>query len=137
MARKLPRLTVETAPFWQGGAQNTLRICRCKACGFRLHPPTPICPKCNSFDVAPEPVSGRGRVASFTINHQPWAPDLEVPFVIAIVELIEQPGLRFLTNIVNCDYRDVVIDMAVKVVFEQHEDIWLPLFERDSSGAHA
>ncbi|KCZ45740.1 Zn-ribbon domain-containing OB-fold protein [Hyphomonas sp. CY54-11-8] len=81
------------------------------------------------MDVSSEPVSGRGRVVSFTINHQAWAPGLVVPFVIAIVELVEQTGLRFLSNIVNCDPDDVLIGMEVVVVFEQIEDVWLPLFE--------
>jgi uncharacterized OB-fold protein len=131
LARKLPQLSPETTPFWQGGAAGELRIFRCQACALWIHPPTPICPKCDCLNVGPEPVSGQGRVASFTINHQVWAPGLEVPFVIAIVELPEQPGLRFLTNIVGCDPQAVEIGMPVRVVFEQHEDVWLPLFERD------
>lgn len=77
-------------------------------------------------------MSGRGSVVSYTINQQRWVPDLDVPYVVAIVELIEQPGLRFLTNIVDCPPDEVVIDMPVRVIFEQIEDVWLPLFRRDS-----
>jgi uncharacterized OB-fold protein len=68
-------------------------------------------------------------VATFSINHQPWVPGLKVPYTVAIVELVEQPGLRLTTNIVNCDPADVRIDMPVKVLFENVEDVWLPLFE--------
>jgi uncharacterized OB-fold protein len=137
MARKLPLLTQENRAFWQGGAKGELRICRCGACGEWIHPPTPICLKCDSLDLAPQAVSGRGSVASFTINYQKWAAELEVPFVIAIVELVEQPGLRFLTNIVGCPPGAVTIGMPVHVVFEQHEDVWLPLFAPDTAGRDA
>jgi hypothetical protein len=134
LARKLPLLNAENEAFWRGGAVGELRIFRCRDCAHWHHPPTPLCPKCGGLNVGPEPMSGRGRVASFTVNHQRWDPQLEVPFVIAIVELAEQPGLQFLTNIVGCAPEDVVIGMQVRVAFEQHEDIWLPLFKKDGRG---
>ena len=84
-----------------------------------------------SFDVGPRAVSGRGSVASFTVNHQRWVSDLPVPHVVAIVELAEQPGLRLLSNIVGGAPDDVHIGMPVRVTFEQIVDVWLPLFERD------
>jgi uncharacterized OB-fold protein len=133
MVRKLPQLTAESEPFWRGGAAGELLIFRCRDCERWFHPPTPLCPKCGGLDVGPQPVSGRGRVATFTVNHQAWDPALDVPFVIAIVELVEQAGLRFLTNIVDCPPEEVAIDMPVRVVFQQHEDVWLPLFKRDAT----
>ena len=62
------------------------------------------------------------------INRQPFLASLPPPYVIAIVELVEQVGLQFTTNIVECDPDDVVIGMPVRVVFEQHGEIWLPKF---------
>jgi uncharacterized OB-fold protein len=58
-------------------------------------------------------------------------PGPEPPFVLAIVALPEQPGLRLTTNIVNCPADDVSIGMQVQVVFEAHEaeEVWIPLFE--------
>lgn len=132
MTRKLPAITADSAPFWQGGAEGRLQMHHCQGCGRFFHPPAPICPRCTSLDVAPRAVSGNGKVVSFTVNHQTWRPDLKEPYVVAIVELVEQPGLRFVTNIVGTPPGDVRIDMPVKVRFEQHEDIWLPLFEKDA-----
>lgn len=128
MTRKLPALTPDTAPFWQGGAQGLLNVHRCSACSRWFHPPAPICPHCRSFDVAPQPVSGHGKVLTFTINQQAWTPDLEEPYVVAIIELDEQAGLRLTSNIVRCAPQEVQIDMPVRVVFEQQEDVWIPLF---------
>jgi uncharacterized protein len=130
MTRKLPALRPETAPFWQGGSRGVLQIHYCKTCRRFFHPPSPICPACNSFDVTPRPVSGKGRVVTFTINRQAWTPELAEPYVVAIIELAEQADLRLLSNIVGCDPDQVAIDMPVTVTFAQFEDIWIPLFER-------
>lgn len=135
MARKLPALTPDTAPFWHGGAQGVLNIHRCAACTRWFHPPAPICPRCGSFEVGAQPVSGRGKVLTFTVNHQAWTPELKDPYVVAIVELAEQAGLRVLSNVVDCAVDRVAIDMPVQVRFEQHEDVWLPLFSPADRGA--
>ena len=130
MPRKLPQVTSDSSAFWQGGASSRLMIHCCSACTRFFHPPAPICPRCGSLNVAPVPVSGRGRIATFTINQQAWKPELVEPYVVAIIELDEQPGLRVLSNIVGLPPEQVSIDMPVRVVFEQHEDVWLPLFEK-------
>lgn len=82
------------------------------------------------MNVAPEPTSGRGRVATFTVNHQAWKPELTEHYVVAIIELDDQPGLRLFSNVVGMPPEQVRIDMPVQVRFEQHEDVWLPLFEK-------
>jgi uncharacterized OB-fold protein len=130
--RKLPHLSAETRPFWTGGSASELRIHRCDDCRLYFHPPAPVCRHCASRRVTPTPVSGRGRVLTFTVNHQVWTPELSEPFVVAIIELEEQAGLRFLSNVVNCDPEIIAIDMPVRVVFEQNEDVWIPLFEQAS-----
>ena len=127
-ALPLPAVTPITEPFWTGGADGQLLIQRCTACDHWIHPPAPICPSCLSTDVGPQPVSGRGVIASFTINWQPWLPNLEVPYALAIVELPEQAGLRLTSRIVDCAIADIAIGQTVSVIFEPHGDVWLPLF---------
>ena len=127
--RILPQVTDRNEHFWRGGAQGELRFLRCQSCATYIHPPSPICPECLGKDLAPEAVSGRARVLTYTINHQPWIPGFEPPYAIAIVEVEEQSGLRLTTNIVNCSPEDVKIGMQVRVVFEQCEDVYVPLFE--------
>jgi hypothetical protein len=73
-------------------------------------------------------------VLTFTINRQVWQAGLEEPFVVAIVEMEEQEGLRLTTNIVNCAVEEVYIGQAVSVIFDKREDVWLPLFEPDLQG---
>ncbi len=126
--RVLPRVTAANEHFWTGGADGELRILTCRGCGYRIHPPAPVCPRCLGREVAPEALSGRGVVHTFTVNCQPWYPHLDPPYVVAIVALEEQDDLRLTTNLVDVDPDDVRIGMPVEVVFEPYDDVWLPLF---------
>jgi uncharacterized OB-fold protein len=131
----LPELTDRNRHFWQGGARNELVFLRCQGCGYYLHPPIPVCPVDQSKDVRPEAVSGRATLASYTVNHHPWMPGFETPYIVAIVEIVEQEGLRLTTNLINCTPEEIQTGMAVRVVFRHLEDpngdVWLPLFEPD------
>lgn len=128
MPLPLPELTAENTAFWTGGADGVLQIMACGACDHRIHPPQLICPACLSPEVSPVAASGRGKVYSYTINRQPWLPDLEVPYALAIVELDDQPGIR-LTARLKADYLDrIAIGSPVVVAFEQREDVFIPYF---------
>lgn len=126
--RPLPALDSENAPFWTGGADGKLLIARCDDCGNYIHPATDFCPACESRAVTPQPVSGRATVYAFTVNHRAWIPGLAVPYVLAMVQLEEQSDVRLPTNIIGCDPQSVHVGMAVEVCFEQHEDVFIPLF---------
>ena len=128
--RPLPRLDPDNRAFWTGGAAGELRICHCRDCDSWVHPPGPVCRYCLSENIGPEAVSGAGVVDTFTVNHQAWAPGVEVPFVIARVALDGAPGVILTTNIVGCPVDAVEIGDRVRVVFEQHDDVWIPLFEK-------
>ncbi len=126
--RVQPALDDENRFFWTSGADGRLRFLRCGSCGYFLHPPSPRCPRCGSRDLAPDAVSGRAEVYSFTVNHQPWDGSTE-PWVIALVAFPEQEDLRLTTNIVGCRPEDVRIGLPVQVTFEQHDQVWFPVFE--------
>jgi uncharacterized OB-fold protein len=126
--RVLPHVTAANEHFWRGGEHGELRFLRCRACRTYVHPPAPVCPDCYGKDLTVEAVSGRASVLTFTLNHQPWVPAPDHPYAIAIVEIEEQPGLRLMTNVVGCPPQDVCVGMPVQVVFEQHDDVWIPLF---------
>jgi uncharacterized protein len=78
--------------------------------------------------VAPEVLSGRGVVYAYTVNRYQWLPDMEPPYVVAEVDLVEQDGLRLMTNIVDCPLDEVRMGMEVQVVFARHDDVYIPLF---------
>lgn len=126
--RILPVLESESAFFWLSGKDGVLRIQRCDACQRWQHPPLPLCPTCHGAALTAQPVSGRGRVKTFTINHQPWKPGMTVPFIFAAIELEEQAELYVLSNVLDAIDR-IRIGMAVEVCFQRHEDVWIPLFK--------
>jgi uncharacterized protein len=130
--RTLPRLDRDNRFFWTGGASGELRFMRCRDCATFIHPPRPVCRKCLSENVAPETVAGTGVIDTFTVNHQPWRPGLEVPYVIARVAIDGAPEVFLTTNIVGSPVDAVQIGDRVRVKFEQHGEVYLPLFERVS-----
>ena len=81
-----------TAFFWEGAHRGQLMILRCEACGFYVHWPRPICKRCQSFDLKPAEVSGRGALQLH--RRCPSLPSVvrrRVPYILAVVELEEQP----------------------------------------------
>jgi len=129
--RPRPVVTKGNAHFWTGGAEGELRFLRCRACRTFVHPPGPVCPACLDRELGVEATDGRATVVTYTVNHQPWLPGFPPPYVIAIVELDAQPGLRLTTNVVGCDPGAVHVGQRVRVRFEHHGDVWIPLFEPD------
>ncbi len=127
--RPLPLITEMNQHFWRGGEDGRLHVLRCEACGYWIHPYAGRCPQCHSDQIAPQPVSGRGSVVGFTVNHQPWVPGVKVPYVVAIVELEEQANVRLMTNLPRTPIEAVRVGLPVKVFFEQDGQIYLPLFE--------
>jgi uncharacterized OB-fold protein len=116
--------------FWQAGAQGKLLIQRCQACRFYLHPPGPVCPRCHSADLQPEAVSGQATVYTYTVIKRAFHPAFaeDLPYIVAIVELVEQAALRVVTRIVDCPAQSLDIGMKVQVKFVQQDDAWLPMF---------
>ncbi|WP_431232078.1 Zn-ribbon domain-containing OB-fold protein [Mycolicibacterium psychrotolerans] len=134
--RLAPSPTPESEAFWTGGRDGNLLISRCHGCGHFFHPPGPACWRCRSTDVAPEKVSGRATVAAFSVDRQPWIPGFEPPYIVAIVEIAEDPAVRLTTNVVDVEPADMCIGLEVEVFFEDWtalsggEDtrVWIPLF---------
>ncbi len=75
------------------------------------------------------PLTGRGTLHSYTVMHDTFVRGLEPPFVIADVELEDQPGLCIVANLVECPSAAVHIGMPLEVTYEDvTEEITLPQF---------
>ncbi len=122
--------------FWDGCAQHELLIQRCNGCGRYNHPPRLVCPACLSTSLEPAQVSGRGVIDTFTIPLQPYDPyyAAQVPYVLAVVELVEQAHLKLVTNVVDIDPDDVRVGMPVETMFKEvAPGVTLPLFRVTST----
>lgn len=136
--KPLPRFHNRYArDFYDGCRRNVLLIQRCKGCGRFRFPPQPMCPHCNSMAQEWAPVSGNGRVYSFTVipSYQPRAvpmaswPANGYPINVALIELPDADGVHIVSNIIDCDVRNIKVGMAVQVAFEQVTDeVTLPKF---------
>ena len=130
--RILPAITPENEHFWTGGAQGELRFQRCERCRTLIHPPAPVCPTCLGSSIRIDSVSGRATLLTYTVNHHPWIPGYDPPYIIAIVEIVEQEGLRLTTNLIDCEEDGLAIGMSLRVVFDDvGEGVFLPLFTPD------
>jgi len=118
----------DSRAFWTGGGTGQLFIASCAACRRLFHPPGPICPHCFARGVEPVAVSGRGEVDAFTVVRRPWIPGYDIPYVVARVRLAEQDDVVLVSNIVECDVSEVRAGMSVEVVFEQRDDVYVPMF---------
>jgi uncharacterized protein len=113
-----PAVTPETAPFWDAAKEGRLLVERCSTCGAESFPPRGICRACRSRATSPVEVTGPGVVYSFTVNHQRWLPDLEVPYAVVLVEFPAHAGVRVVGRIRGCPPGDVAIGAGVEVGFE-------------------
>lgn len=130
VTRLLPLLTDSNRHFWEGGGEDKLNFLHCPDCSHYVHPPLPNCPLCMQRDLEVRTVSGRASLLSWTVNHQPWIPGFDPPYVIALVAIEEQPTLRLMTNIVDCKIENLVDGLQLEVVFENAgEGVFLPLFK--------
>lgn len=130
----LPALEPDSEFYWKAAREGRLEMLCCGDCGWFVHPPRPVCSRCRGRELAPRALSGRGRVVSWTVNHQRWMPGLEEPYAIVVVELAEQPNLRLTTNLEGCDPDAIRIDLPVRVAFrEGDEQIALPTFVADDT----
>ncbi|SOJ57210.1 hypothetical protein MSIMFB_04687 [Mycobacterium simulans] len=126
--RPLPLVTDENEFFWTSGADGKLRFQECRACKALIHPPTQVCRYCRSRKIGVRAVSGKATLAGFTVNHRFSLPGMPAPYVIAQVAIVEDPRVRLTTNIVDSDPEQLQLGQPMEVVFEQIEDVWLPLF---------
>jgi uncharacterized OB-fold protein len=138
--RPVPVVHDRTAPFWTGGERDELMMQRCGGCGHLVHPPALLCPWDQSPALEWEVLSGHGRVESFSENCQPFLPGFPERYLVALVQVDEDPTARVLTNVVDVDADDVAIGMPVQVKFihldgDGGPDVYLPVFAPADDGA--
>jgi len=129
--KPLPVADERSAAYWDGARHRQLMIQRCSACGRWIHYPKATCPACGGTELRPMPVSGRGVVYTFTVSHYLGAPGFEdeVPYVVVLVELEEQEGLRVVGNLRDCSREQLHVGMPVEVLFEDvTPEVTLPQF---------
>ena len=118
--RLLPASDGLNGAFYKFLAQGELRLQRCTSCRAWRHPPRNRCAQCGSAEVAWEPVSGRGRVYSWTVTHRAVDPAFTPPYAILVVELEEGP--RLVGNLRGLEPSELALDLPVVTEIERATD---------------
>lgn len=119
--RPLPVPDESSAPYWAACAEHVLKLPRCSNCGEFTLPPDVTCPHCQSPepDFKFEPVSGRGKVRTWTVIRHSFLSGVEVPFLLVDVQLDEQPHIRMVGRLLDGPEAELHIGDGVAVAFEQ------------------
>lgn len=125
--------TYNTREWWAATKEHRLLYQRCRQCGTHTFPPRDVCPgpDCLAFkDLEWVESSGKGRIFSFTILHQPQDMRFQAdgPHLFAIIELDEH--WRMYSNITNLPNDEVRVGQRVEVDWEDVTDeVSLPKFK--------
>jgi uncharacterized protein len=120
-----------TQEFWDAAAEGRLLAPKCSDCGTFRMPPGRFCPNCLGMNLEYVTLPGTGTVYASIVVRESLVKGGEdnLPYVPALVEADGAPGIRFVSNVVDCEPDDVTIGMPVRVVFHQVSDtLTLPLW---------
>lgn len=130
--RPLPSLDeADSGDFWRGTQSKQFNFQRCSNCQTVIWYPRSHCTGCLSDKLEWETSKGEGAIYSYSVVRQSYHPFFRnlVPYAVAYVDLDE--GVRLLTNVIGVD--DPTVDLSVgqrvTLVWEEHEELNLPLFK--------
>ena len=114
----------ETSAFFDAAAAGILVIQVCGHCGYRQFPQpftpgTSRCHACASSDLSWQPVSGHGKLVTWTIMHNRPEPDrTPAPMIIvAVIELDEGPWVH--TQLRDVAIQNLTPGLPLSVDFQQ------------------
>lgn len=110
--------------FREAARRGELAVQVCTPAGHVLHLPRGYCHRCDSFEVTWKPVVGRGTVHTWTVVEHQVHPDFPVPYTVVLVELDDEPGVRFVTDLPGRPELSVGLAMAVR--FDGEVPRWEP-----------
>lgn len=117
--KPLPSMEDLNGEFHRHCAAGELRFQRCDDCGVWRHPPRILCARCGSRAVSWQLSSGRGRLYTWTVTHQPMHPAFasEVPYATVVTELDE--GVRLVSGTRDLPLESLRLGLPVEMVLEE------------------
>ena len=118
----------ETGGFWQAAAEHRLVVRVCTGCSATLHLPKSYCHHCGSWDVSWRDVRPAGSLYSWTVVRHSIHEAFPAPCTVVLVQLDDDPGVRFVGNIPGVP--DLEAGMPMRVRFEDVEPgVTIPQWE--------
>tara|TARA_R110002072_G_scaffold51389_3_gene137925 strand:+ start:11078 stop:11497 length:420 start_codon:yes stop_codon:yes gene_type:complete len=127
--RPLPKAEeFDTKEFWAATKDKEFRYQQCADCNTVVFYPRRHCTGCTSGNLEWKVASGDATVYSYSVVRQSYHPFFRnlVPYVVAWIDLAEGP--RILSNVTNVTPEEVEIGMKLKLEWEEHEELNIPLF---------
>jgi uncharacterized OB-fold protein len=125
----IPVPDVDSAAWWDSLRDGVFAIDFCDACQRFQHPPFETCRLCGG-PLALKPVLGTATLYSFIVQRRAMLPGFEVPYVLGLIELDDQPGLR-VSGKVCCGPEAAAIGMRLQARIEEIGDsgYFAPVFD--------
>lgn len=99
--------------FFEEAREGRLQGVRCSKCGEVAIPPREFCAACAERAWVPVPLSGEGRIASYTIIRvTPPRHAADAPYAVAVVKLSE--GVSLLGRVVDIPFEQLAVGLAVR-----------------------
>jgi uncharacterized OB-fold protein len=120
----------EVATFWEGTLKGEIRFPKCLDCNRFHWYPCVLCPFCQSSNIKWQAVTGNPKIYTWIYVNRDLGPlyYAQGPYIVAYVEFDDAPGVRLVTNLVDCKPEDTYIGMPVEVIFQRiNDEISMPL----------
>ena len=124
MPKPIPVPDEVSKPFWDACNERRLIVQNCTACDRLQYPPQAACAACGSAaHLEWREVSGRGRINGYSVMYQSRVVPLQAdqPFNIAVIELEEDPAIKFLSSLPGTPLEEVPVGAKVEVEFQEVE----------------
>jgi len=132
LPRILPPDTAISRPYWEGCREGQLRLQHCEDCAEYQFFPRILCSHCGGNSLSWRTVSGRGKVASYTVVRRGMSAAYAAPYIVALIDLEEGP--RMMSSIVGSDPDTISVNARVSVSFEPWgDDYVVPVFTLDKA----
>jgi uncharacterized OB-fold protein len=128
-----PETTATSEPFWRHCAQRRLTFQCCGDCGQLVHPPLPVCPRCQSLNRMWRDAPAEATVFSFTWIHTAAHDAVagSLPYNVVLVEFPMLPGVRLISNVLDAACGELTIGDPLTLCWEKTAgDLWLPRFRK-------
>lgn len=127
----------EGGQFWEGTRQGEIRFPKCNNCNQFHWYPAVLCPFCHSSDIEWQALTSQPRLYTWTFVQWNLAQtsykdlfETQGPYIAALVEFDEAPGLYLPTNLFDCQPEEVHIGMPLEVIFQKvNDEITMPAFK--------
>ncbi len=129
--RPVPAPDDVTGFHWAAAADHRLVVQRCRSCRKMQYPPEICCLHCQGEEFDAAESVGRGVIYSYSVVDRPLHAGFvaALPYVVVLVELDDQPGLRILANLVDVPPdTPLSCGLPVEVTFEERGPVTLPQF---------